>query len=83
MSDKKVTVISRLALKFATVHAQLTDPRAEVIGVVDSDYQIEQGFLRRCASAFADPWIGFFQPQDYRAWEYAPYYPRLYYKHGG
>jgi cellulose synthase/poly-beta-1,6-N-acetylglucosamine synthase-like glycosyltransferase len=61
---------------------QLTDPRAEVIGVVDSDYQIEPGFLRRCAPAFADPWIGFIQaPQDYRDWEHAAYYRRLYYSY--
>src|SRR6266704_6018276 len=59
---------------------EMTDERAEVIGVVDSDYQIEPGFLRRCAPAFADPWVGFVQsPQDYRGWEHAPYYRRLYY----
>ena len=46
---------------------KMTDPGAEIIGVVDSDYQIEPGFLRRCAPAFADPWVGFIQaPQDYR-----------------
>ena len=56
--------------------------RAGVIGVVNSDYQIEPGFLRRCAPAFADPWIGFVQsPQDYRGWEDAPYYRRLYYSY--
>jgi len=58
---------------------RLTSPEAEVIGVVDSDYQIEPGFLRRCAPAFADPWIGFVQsPQDYRDWTQARYYRRLY-----
>ncbi|HET7243188.1 MAG TPA: glycosyltransferase [Streptosporangiaceae bacterium] len=61
---------------------RLTDPRAEVIGVVDSDYQIEPGFLRRCAPAFTDPWVGFIQaPQDYRGWEGARYYRRLYYSY--
>jgi cellulose synthase/poly-beta-1,6-N-acetylglucosamine synthase-like glycosyltransferase len=61
---------------------ELTDERAEVIGVVDSDYQIEPGFLRRCAPAFADPWVGFIQaPQDYRGWDSAPYYRRLYYSY--
>src|SRR6516225_6389825 len=60
----------------------MTDPGAGVIGVVDSDYQIEPGFLRRCAPAFADTWIGFVQsPQDYRGWEDAPYYRRLYYSY--
>jgi cellulose synthase/poly-beta-1,6-N-acetylglucosamine synthase-like glycosyltransferase len=61
---------------------QMTDERAELIGVVDSDYQIEPGFLRRCAPAFADPWIGFVQaPQDYRDWSHARYYRRLYYSY--
>src|SRR6266851_3612161 len=61
---------------------ELTDQAAEVIGVVDSDYQIEPGFLRGCAPAFAEPWVGFIQaPQDYRGWETAPYYRRLYYSY--
>jgi glycosyltransferase involved in cell wall biosynthesis len=61
---------------------ELTDPAADVIGVVDSDYQIEPGFLRRCAPLFADPRIGFIQaPQDYRDWRHAPYYRRLYYSY--
>jgi glycosyltransferase involved in cell wall biosynthesis len=61
---------------------RLTDERAELIGVVDSDYQLERGFLRRCAPPFADPWIGFVQsPQDYRGWETARYYRRLYYSY--
>jgi cellulose synthase/poly-beta-1,6-N-acetylglucosamine synthase-like glycosyltransferase len=61
---------------------RLTSPEAELIGVVDSDYQIEPGFLRRCAPAFADPWIGFVQaPQDYRGWTESRYYRRLYYSY--
>src|SRR5215472_3035521 len=61
---------------------RLTDERAELIGVVDSDYQLEPGFLRRCAPPFADPWVGFVQsPQDYRDWKYARYYRRLYYSY--
>jgi hypothetical protein len=61
---------------------RLTDERAELIGVVDSDYQLEPGFLRRCAPPFADAWIGFVQsPQDYRDWETARYYRRLYYSY--
>ncbi len=61
---------------------ELTDEAAEVIGVVDSDYQIEPGFLRGCAPAFSQPWVGFIQcPQDYRDWESAPYYRRLYYSY--
>ncbi len=61
---------------------RLTDERAELVGVVDSDYQLEPGFLRRCAPPFADPWVGFVQsPQDYRDWEHARYYRRLYYSY--
>jgi cellulose synthase/poly-beta-1,6-N-acetylglucosamine synthase-like glycosyltransferase len=61
---------------------ELTDERAEVIGVVDSDYQLDPGFLRRCAPLFADSWVGFTQaPQDYRGWERSPYYRRLFYSY--
>src|SRR5215471_5411576 len=61
---------------------QMTDDRAEVIGVVDSDYQVEPGYLKRCAPAFAEPWVGFVQsPQDYRGWRHARYYRRLYYSY--
>jgi len=61
---------------------EMTDPRAEVVGVVDSDYQLEPGFLRRCAPLFADPWVGFTQaPQDYRGWERSRYYRRLFYSY--
>jgi Glycosyl transferase family 2 len=61
---------------------RMTSPEAEIIGVVDSDYQIDRYFLRRCAPAFADPWIGFVQaPQDYRDWQQARYYRRLYYSY--
>lgn len=61
---------------------ELTDPAAEVIGVVDSDYQIDPGFLRRCAPLFADPKVGFIQaPQDYRDWQHSSYFRRLYYSY--
>jgi glycosyltransferase involved in cell wall biosynthesis len=61
---------------------ELTDPMAELIGVVDSDYQIEPGFLRRCAPLFADPEVGFIQaPQDYRDWSQTPFFRRLYYSY--
>ena len=61
---------------------RMTSPDAEVIGIVDSDYQVDAGWLRRCAPAFADPWIGFVQsPQDYRDWQQARYYRRLYYSY--
>jgi cellulose synthase/poly-beta-1,6-N-acetylglucosamine synthase-like glycosyltransferase len=60
----------------------LTHADAELVGVVDSDYQLEPGFLRRCAPLFADPDVGFVQaPQDYRDWQQTPYYRRLYYSY--
>jgi glycosyltransferase involved in cell wall biosynthesis len=68
------------ALNYAL--AELTDPRAEVIGVVDSDYLIAPNFLRRCAPLFADESIAFVQaPQDYRDWKQSSYYRRLYYSY--
>jgi hypothetical protein len=60
----------------------MTDPDAEIIGIVDSDYQVDPEFLMRCAPAFKDAWIGFVQaPQDYRDWKHARYYRRLYYSY--
>jgi cellulose synthase/poly-beta-1,6-N-acetylglucosamine synthase-like glycosyltransferase len=68
------------ALNFAL--RELTDPRAELIGVIDADYQLDPGFLRACAPLFADPDVAFIQsPQDYRDWDQAPYYRRLYYSY--
>jgi len=61
----------------------VTDPRAEVIGIVDADYLVRPDFLERCAPLFADPDVAFVQtPQDYRDWEMAPYFRRLYYSYG-
>ena len=68
------------ALNYALQH--LTHPDAEIIGVVDSDYQVEPEWLRDCVPVFADWWIGFVQaPQDYRDWQQARYYRRLYYSY--
>jgi cellulose synthase/poly-beta-1,6-N-acetylglucosamine synthase-like glycosyltransferase len=61
---------------------EVTDPRAEVIGVIDSDYQIAPDFLLRCAPLFNDPKVGFIQtPQDYREWQNAPFFRQLYYSY--
>jgi cellulose synthase/poly-beta-1,6-N-acetylglucosamine synthase-like glycosyltransferase len=57
----------------------MTDPRAEVIGIIDSDYQIQPDFLASCAPLFDDPRVGFVQtPQDYRGWQRTPFFRRLY-----
>ncbi len=45
----------------------LTDPRAEYIAVIDSDYQVEPFWLRRALPFFASDDIALVQgPQDYR-----------------
>ena len=68
------------ALNYALQH--MVDDSCELIGVIDSDYQIDPEFLRRCAPLFADERVGFIQaPQDYRDWESAPFYRRLYYSY--
>ncbi|MBO0846495.1 MAG: glycosyltransferase [Nocardioides sp.] len=61
---------------------ELTDPRAEVIGVIDADYQIDPRFLARCAPLFAEPRLGFVQsPQDYRDGHVSAFQRRLYHSY--
>ena len=68
------------ALNFALT---VTDPRAEVVAIVDADYLVEPNWLRATAPLFADERVGFVQsPQDYREWEPAAYYRRLYHSYG-
>ena len=68
------------ALNYALRH--VIDPRTELIGIIDADYQVDPQFLRVCAPFFADEKLGFLQtPQDYRDWEHAPFYRRLYYSY--
>jgi cellulose synthase/poly-beta-1,6-N-acetylglucosamine synthase-like glycosyltransferase len=46
------------------------DPDVELIGVVDADYLLDRGYLRRVVGYFADPKVAFVQsPQDYREYE--------------
>jgi cellulose synthase/poly-beta-1,6-N-acetylglucosamine synthase-like glycosyltransferase len=62
---------------------RVSDPRAEVIGIVDADYIVEPDFLAQCAPVFDNPAVAFVQtPQDYRDWDAAPYFRRLYYSYG-
>jgi cellulose synthase/poly-beta-1,6-N-acetylglucosamine synthase-like glycosyltransferase/exo-beta-1,3-glucanase (GH17 family) len=45
----------------------LTDPKAEIVAVIDSDYQVEPNWLTDAACYFEDRKIGLVQaPQDYR-----------------
>ncbi|WP_207458571.1 glycosyltransferase [Azospirillum sp. SYSU D00513] len=47
-----------------------TDPRAEHIAVIDSDYQVHPDWLKATIPHFARPQVGLVQsPQDYRDWE--------------
>jgi hypothetical protein len=44
-----------------------TDPAAEVVAVIDSDYLVDRHWLRDLTPAFADPKLAIVQaPQDYR-----------------
>ncbi len=50
--------------------AEHTDPRAELVGIVDADYLVRPDYLRRTVGYFADAGLAFVQtPQDYRDWE--------------
>ncbi|MCO5120457.1 MAG: glycosyltransferase [Burkholderiaceae bacterium] len=54
------------ALNFALSQ---TDPRAEVIGVVDADYVVEPDWLSGYVGYFSDPSVGVVQaPQAHREW---------------
>lgn len=55
------------ALNFAL---EVTDPDAEIIGVIDSDYMVDGDFLRAMVPYFEDPQVAFVQcPQDYRDYD--------------
>jgi cellulose synthase/poly-beta-1,6-N-acetylglucosamine synthase-like glycosyltransferase len=47
-----------------------TDPRTEVVGVIDADYRVDPAYLSSLVGYFADPTVAYVQsPQDYREWE--------------
>lgn len=55
------------ALNFALSQ---TDPEAEIVGVIDSDYVVSSTWLRSLVPHFARPEVGFVQaPQDNREWQ--------------
>jgi hypothetical protein len=61
----------------------LTDDRATIVGVIDSDYLIDPRYLRDTVGHFADPSIAFVQtPQDYREYEGDPYFTACYDAYG-
>lgn len=52
------------ALNFA---ATQTDPAAEIVGIIDSDYIVEPNYLKDLVGYFENPRMAFVQtPQDYR-----------------
>ena len=58
------------ALNFAL---EKTDPRAEVIAVVDADYVVKRGWLRALTGWFEDAKVGVVQsPQAHREWQPQP-----------
>jgi cellulose synthase/poly-beta-1,6-N-acetylglucosamine synthase-like glycosyltransferase len=55
------------ALNFALTQ---TAPDAEIIGIIDADYQVKPKFLRETVPYFSNPRVAFLQtPQDYREYE--------------
>jgi cellulose synthase/poly-beta-1,6-N-acetylglucosamine synthase-like glycosyltransferase len=51
-----------------------TDPRAEVVGVVDADYAVEAQWLRRLVAHFTDGGVAVVQaPQAHRDFEASPF----------
>lgn len=55
------------ALNFALAK---TNPKTQIVGVIDSDYQTHPNFVSDLIGHFEDKRIGFVQtPHDYRAWE--------------
>jgi cellulose synthase/poly-beta-1,6-N-acetylglucosamine synthase-like glycosyltransferase len=64
------------ALNFALAQ---TAPDAEIVGVVDADYQVQPEYLRELVPAFTDPQIAFVQtPQDYRDYGDNPFLEACY-----
>ena len=67
------------ALNFALTQTALD---AEIIGVIDADYQVDPDFLRETVAAFYDSQVAFLQtPQDYRDYAGSPYFEALYYSY--
>ncbi|MBF0176224.1 MAG: glycosyltransferase [Magnetococcales bacterium] len=62
----------------------LTAPDAEIIAVIDSDYQVSPSWLKDLVPYFARPEIGLVQaPQDYRDSKENPFKSMCYYEYKG
>jgi cellulose synthase/poly-beta-1,6-N-acetylglucosamine synthase-like glycosyltransferase len=61
-----------------------TDPDAELVAVVDADYQAEPGFLEELVGAFDDERLAFVQTShDYRDWAGSAYLTGCYWEYRG
>lgn len=55
------------ALNFALTQ---TDPEAEIVGIIDADYEVDGSYLNQTVPYFKEPNVGFLQtPQDYREYK--------------
>lgn len=51
------------------IHERI-DSRAEILAIIDADYQVEPNFLDALVGYFQNPKVGFVQtPHDYRDWQ--------------
>jgi cellulose synthase/poly-beta-1,6-N-acetylglucosamine synthase-like glycosyltransferase len=67
------------ALNFGLTQTSAT---AELIGVIDADYQVYPGFLREMVPAFTDPKVAFIQaPQDYRDYKPGSFAEAMYFSY--
>jgi cellulose synthase/poly-beta-1,6-N-acetylglucosamine synthase-like glycosyltransferase len=67
------------ALNFAIENVA---PDAELVAVIDSDYQADPDFLASLVGYFDNPKMGFVQtPHDYREWEDSPYLRMCYWEY--
>ncbi|MBK7456074.1 MAG: glycosyltransferase [Anaerolineales bacterium] len=64
------------ALNFALTQ---TDPEAEIIAIIDADYQVQPNYLSELIPYFVDPRVAFVQtPQDYRDYKGNPFLEACY-----
>lgn len=69
------------ALNFALTQ---TDPAAEVVGVIDSDYMVRADWLKSLVPYFADAKVGWVQaPQDHREWQDHPFKTMINWEYAG
>jgi cellulose synthase/poly-beta-1,6-N-acetylglucosamine synthase-like glycosyltransferase len=60
----------------------LTNPKAEIISIIDADYHTEPGFLKELVGHFENKKMGFVQtPHDYRGWKKNLYLTMCYWEY--